>query len=142
MRGVIVGVLVAWTLFGSLAAEGKPAPEHLTVRSLSVVDAEGRVRAYIGVPERPGAGIELTVMDERGGTRVSIGEEGGSTAIRLFDGSGAPSLWLAALRADERSMGIARFSTVDDSVVKSLNLGPMGVLRVDDNETTHRWPPK
>lgn len=142
MRGVVVGILLAWALSGQLAAEEKPAPAHLAVRSLSVVDAEGRVRGYLGVPERPGAGIELRLSDEKNVARVSLAQEGGCTSIRLFDGTGAPSLVLTANWDGETSLGSARFSMVDDSVVKFLAVGPVAIIRTDDSSTVHRWPEK
>lgn len=142
MRGVVVGVLLAWALSGHLAAEEKAAPSHLTVRSLSVVDAQGRTRGYLGIPERPGAGIELTLTDEKDMTRVSLAQEGGSTSIRLIDGTGRPSLVLTANWDGESSLGLVKLSTVEDSVVKTLALGPTGVVRLDDSKTVHRWPEK
>ncbi|MEZ6007282.1 MAG: hypothetical protein R3F05_05865 [Planctomycetota bacterium] len=140
MRGVVGRGSAGVALSGHLPPRRRP-PLPTSRCALSVVDAQGRTRGYLGIPERPGAGIELTLTDEKDMTRVSLAQEGGSTSIRLIDGTGRPSLVLTANWDGRARWGLVKLSTVElggeDAGARTYRRGPL-----DDNKTMHRWPEK
>jgi hypothetical protein len=92
-------LLLNAALIAALAAErgGAAAPEPaapLRASSLELVDAQGQIRAKLGVEE--GGEVVLRLLDEKGDIRVKLGANAQGSGLLLANDAAEPGIQLLA----------------------------------------------
>lgn len=97
--GALAGTGAALAIFGFLSAQGPAVSAgDMIVRSLTMVDSEGVVRAKLGVQKDADGGRSvLQLLSEDGQPRVSIASQGSGGEIIVVDDAGKTVLALYAL---------------------------------------------
>jgi len=104
ITALLVGALCA---VGATRAISQGAGEQLTVRTLNIVGADGKLRAVLsGDASLNAGGGSLALLDSRGDVRLGLMAKPGGGSVSVFDARAHPMAILGA-REDEGALSLA-----------------------------------
>src|SRR5262249_13341850 len=102
-----------------LAAANDPAPQEITVKSLKMVDAKGKVRAELGL--KKDSCVSLVLYDTASVHRLALAADDDTASVILLDSSGIPRAYLqdtkdrstSLVLNNEKGKGLVSLGTAD-----------------------------